>query len=149
MLKLPGPERRSEEPPVITIVRMSEFRIMPQDMKSGHVEVSNYPITVYKEEECEESVLAEMLFIHEAPLSPRRELRSLSGGSGTRELVGAVGAIELAVAHEVRLDALGHALQTPGNFNVLFCHLRMNLNCEVRVEIGIGNIFHMENGESN
>ena len=41
---------------------------------------------------------------------PRREL-----GGGTRELVGAVGTIELAVAHQVRFDALGHALQTSGD----------------------------------
>ena len=50
-----------------------------------------------------------MLSIDETPLSPRSQI----GGGGTRELVGAVGAIELAVAHEVRLDALRHALQTP------------------------------------
>ena len=61
-----------------------------------------------------------ILLILRAPLSPpppppRRELESLSGGGGTRELVGAVGAVELAVAHEVRLDALGHALQTSSN----------------------------------
>ena len=57
-------------------------------------------------------VLAEMLSIRETPLSPPR---SQIGGCGTGELVGAVGAIELAVAHEVRLDALGHVLQTSGN----------------------------------
>ena len=61
-----------------------------------------------------------ILLILRAPLSappppPRRELESLGGGGGTRELVGAVGAVELAVAHEVRLDALGHALQTSSN----------------------------------
>ena len=54
-------------------------------------------------------VLAEMLSIRETPLSPRSQV----GGCGTGELVGAVGAVELAVAHEVRLDALRHALQTP------------------------------------
>ena len=73
-----------------------------------------------KQDECEESVLAGMLFIRETPLSPRSQI----GGCGTRELIGAVGAIELAVAHEVRLDALRHALQTPGNILVLSWHVQ-------------------------
>ena len=60
-----------------------------------------------------------MLSIDETPLSPRSQI----GGGGTRELVGAVGAIELAVAHEVRFNALRHALQTPGKFNALFWQL--------------------------
>ena len=61
-----------------------------------------------------------MLSIDETPLSPRSQI----GGCGTRELIGAVGAIELAVANEVRLDALRHALQTPGNVLVLSWHVQ-------------------------
>ena len=65
----------------------------------------------------ETCTLPKVIITFIAPLSPPR--RDLCGG-GTRELVGAVRAIELAVAHEVRLDALGHALQTSGNNEALF-----------------------------
>ena len=73
-----------------------------------------------KKDEREDGLLAEMLSLHETSLSPRSQI----GGGGTRELVGAVGAVELAVAHEVRLDALRHALQTPGNIIVLSWHVQ-------------------------
>lgn len=76
----------------------------------------------FVKEECEVkcTLPSVIILILLAPLSPaRRQLESLGGG-GTREFIGAVGAIELAIAHKVRLDALGDALQASINIEALF-----------------------------